>query len=61
MILVGPSGAGKSTVLRLVAGLEHPTAGSIELGGNDIRDVPARQRDIAMIFQDSRTTPSTRT
>lgn len=52
MVLVGPSGAGKSTVLRLVAGLEDPTAGRIELAGSDIRNVPARERDIAMIFQD---------
>ncbi len=52
MVLVGPSGAGKSTVLRLIAGLEEPTSGTIELDGQDIHNVPARERNIAMIFQD---------
>jgi multiple sugar transport system ATP-binding protein len=51
MVLVGPSGCGKSTLLRLIAGLETVTEGSIALGGRDITGLPARERDIAMVFQ----------
>jgi multiple sugar transport system ATP-binding protein len=51
MVLVGPSGCGKTTLLRLIAGLETATEGSIRLGGRDITDVPPRDRDIAMVFQ----------
>jgi multiple sugar transport system ATP-binding protein len=50
-VLVGPSGCGKSTVLRLVAGLEAPTAGRVIIGDRDVTDLPARQRDLAMVFQ----------
>jgi len=52
VVLVGPSGSGKSTVLRLVAGLEDPTAGAIVIGDRDVTRVSPRDRDVAMIFQD---------
>ena len=52
VVLVGPSGAGKSTVLRLVAGLDDSTSGRIEIGALDVAQVPARERDVAMVFQD---------
>ncbi|WP_137284865.1 ABC transporter ATP-binding protein [Halorussus salinisoli] len=49
--VVGPSGCGKSTTLRMIAGLERPTDGNIYVGGNDVTDVHARKRDVAMVFQ----------
>jgi multiple sugar transport system ATP-binding protein len=51
LVLVGPSGCGKSTTLRMVAGLETPTSGRIYIGGRDVTDLPPRERDIAMVFQ----------
>jgi multiple sugar transport system ATP-binding protein len=51
MVLVGPSGCGKTTALRMVAGLEEITEGTIRLGERTINDVPAKERDVAMIFQ----------
>jgi multiple sugar transport system ATP-binding protein len=51
MVLVGPSGCGKSTLLRMVAGLETVTDGSVRLGGSDVTHRDARERDIAMVFQ----------
>jgi len=51
LVVVGPSGCGKSTTLRMVAGLESITSGSISLGGEVINDVKAQHRDIAMVFQ----------
>jgi multiple sugar transport system ATP-binding protein len=51
VVLVGPSGCGKSTTLRMVAGLEEITAGEIHIDGRCVNDVPAKDRDIAMVFQ----------
>ena len=51
MVLVGPSGCGKSTTLRMVAGLEDITQGRIYIGDKLVNDVPAKDRDIAMVFQ----------
>ena len=51
LILVGPSGCGKSTALRMVAGLEKISAGEIRVDGDRINDVPPKDRDIAMVFQ----------
>jgi multiple sugar transport system ATP-binding protein len=51
VVLVGPSGCGKSTTLRMIAGLEEITAGEIWIGGSVVNDVPPRDRDIAMVFQ----------
>jgi multiple sugar transport system ATP-binding protein len=51
MVLVGPSGCGKTTALRLVAGLEEVTAGTIFIGDRPVNDVEPRDRDIAMVFQ----------
>src|SRR6185312_9742276 len=51
VVLVGPSGCGKSTTLRMVAGLEDPTAGSIMIDGRDVTKLPPAERDIAMVFQ----------
>jgi multiple sugar transport system ATP-binding protein len=50
-VLVGPSGCGKSTTLRMIAGLEEATAGEILIGGQVVNDVPPKDRDIAMVFQ----------
>jgi multiple sugar transport system ATP-binding protein len=51
VVLLGPSGCGKSTVLRLVAGLESLTAGEIRIGDRRVDTVPAKDRDVAMVFQ----------
>jgi multiple sugar transport system ATP-binding protein len=51
VVLVGPSGCGKSTTLRMIAGLEEITGGEIWIGGDVVNDVPPRDRDIAMVFQ----------
>ncbi len=49
--LLGPSGCGKTTTLRLIAGLELPTSGSILIGGHDVSQVAASERDVSMVFQ----------
>ena len=51
LVLVGPSGCGKSTSLRMLAGLEDVNAGRILIGDRDVTDVPPKDRDIAMVFQ----------
>jgi multiple sugar transport system ATP-binding protein len=50
-VVVGPSGSGKSTLLRMIAGLEEPTSGDVEIGGEVVTAMPPRQRDVAMAFQ----------
>ena len=50
-VLVGPSGCGKTTTLRMVAGLEEATSGEIRIGERVVNDVPPKDRDIAMVFQ----------
>jgi len=50
-VLLGPSGCGKSTSLRLIAGLEEPTSGRIEIEGRDVTRLPSKDRRIAMVFQ----------
>jgi len=52
VVLVGPSGCGKTTLLRMVAGLEQPTAGEICMDGRRLNDRPPRDRNVAMVFQD---------
>ena len=50
-MLLGPSGCGKTTTLRMIAGLELPTSGEIYLDGEEVSQRPARERDIAFVFQ----------
>jgi ABC-type lipoprotein export system ATPase subunit len=52
VVLVGPSGCGKSTLLRMIAGLEGVTGGEIAIGDRVVNDLPPRDRDVAMVFQD---------
>ncbi len=51
VVLVGPSGCGKSTLLRMIAGLENISGGTIRIGGRPVNDLPPKQRDISMVFQ----------
>jgi multiple sugar transport system ATP-binding protein len=51
VVLVGPSGCGKTTALRMVAGLERITSGTVSFGGREVSDVSPRHRDVAMVFQ----------
>jgi len=57
-VIVGPSGCGKSTLLNIVAGLEKPSSGTIEIGGRTVNDVAPKDRDIAMVFQSYALYPS---
>ncbi|MCB2137285.1 MAG: ATP-binding cassette domain-containing protein, partial [Rhodobacteraceae bacterium] len=52
IVLVGPSGCGKSTILRMIAGLEEITDGTVSIGGQVVNDLGARDRNLAMVFQD---------
>jgi ABC-type sugar transport system ATPase subunit len=51
LVVLGPSGSGKSTTLRIAAGLEEPSAGTVHIGGRDVTRVPASKRNVAMVFQ----------
>src|SRR3954447_7283430 len=51
VVLVGPSGCGKSTTLRMIAGLEEITGGQLRIGDRVVNDIPPKNRDIAMVFQ----------
>jgi ABC-type sugar transport system ATPase subunit len=51
VVLVGASGCGKSTTLRMIAGLEHPSSGTVKINGRDVTRLPPARRDIAMVFQ----------
>ncbi|WP_421695312.1 ABC transporter ATP-binding protein [Aestuariivirga sp.] len=51
MVFLGPSGCGKTTTMRMIAGLEDPTGGEIVIDGENVNDVDARDRDVAMVFQ----------
>src|SRR5580765_398944 len=51
VILVGPSGCGKSTLLRMIAGLENITGGEIRIGERVVNNLPPKERDVAMVFQ----------
>src|ERR1044071_8471304 len=51
LVLVGPSGSGKTTALRMLAGLEEVDAGAVFIGDRDVTDLPPKQRDVAMVFQ----------
>src|SRR5437868_2106216 len=51
MVLVGPSGSGKTTALRMLAGLEEVDAGNVLIGGRDVTDLPPKDRDVSMVFQ----------
>src|SRR6201985_581270 len=51
LALIGPSGGGKSTLLRIIAGLEKPDSGTVEIDGQDATRLPPRHRDVGFVFQ----------
>lgn len=51
LVLVGPSGCGKTTLLRIIAGLESPTSGTIKIEGKEVNKIPPKDRDLGMVFQ----------
>ena len=51
LVILGPSGCGKTTLMRMIAGLEKPTAGQIHIGGEDVTALPPRKRGVSMVFQ----------
>ena len=51
LVLLGPSGCGKTTTMRMVVGLEEPTDGEIWIGDDLVNDMPPRERDVAIVFQ----------
>jgi multiple sugar transport system ATP-binding protein len=51
LVLVGPSGCGKTTLLRIIAGLESPTTGTIEINNKEVNQIPPKDRDLGMVFQ----------
>src|SRR4051794_41892988 len=51
LVMVGPSGSGKTTALRMLAGLEEVDGGAIYIGDRDVTDIPPKERDVAMVFQ----------
>lgn len=53
LAVLGPSGAGKTTLLRVVAGLDEPASGSVRIDGVDLTQIPSRDRDVAMVFQEA--------
>src|SRR5262245_49521719 len=53
LVIVGPSGSGKTTILRLIAGLDDLTEGTITIGGRIVNGLPPRKRDVALVFQRS--------
>ncbi len=57
LVLVGPSGCGKTTTLRMVAGLEQPTSGTVRIGDRDVTRIAPRLRNVAMVFQDAALMP----
>src|SRR5262249_62297931 len=59
LVLLGPSGCGKTTLLRLIAGLEHPSDGDVLIGGQGVTHLPPRARQIAMGFQSYALAPHT--